>query len=234
MPARGDGEHRAEPRPDERRWRRAVAPGEVVEAHRRSSIDRAKRFRELRRCVAGQPRDRRQEAPLVRPWLEGRLDRGTAWCACRTLALQRQGDQVPEASLGQEVLGGEEPVVTAEVKLDSRRHGLAQQGRSEGPGATRRDEAVEEHPHVAAVARAGSFQCCGHPVGLACVEVGECVQGPRFLVEVTHQQRAGVTAQQRVDADRRATLQVCPESIVGQRQVVLPGASACPPAPRRR
>ena len=45
----------------------------------------------------------------------------------------------------------------------------------------------------------------GTPLGMAGVQVGERVQHPGALVEVAREQRAGVAAQERVDADRCPT-----------------------------
>lgn len=73
---------------------------------------------------------------------------------------------------------------------------------------------------MATVARPGTFERRRDAMGVTRVQIGERVQHPGALVEVGGQQRAGITAQQRVDADRRLTPQMRRENVVGELQVL--------------
>jgi hypothetical protein len=74
--------------------------------------------------------------------------------------------------------------------------------------------AVEEHPDMATVAGSRTFQCRRHAVVMASVEVGEGVEHPGALVEVTGNEGASVTAQQRVDPDRHLASKVRRQHVV--------------------
>lgn len=60
---------------------------------------------------------RGEERPLVVPRLESLRIEELRCAALAAVPLERERDQVPEAGLGQEVLGGEEPVVALQVHL---------------------------------------------------------------------------------------------------------------------
>jgi hypothetical protein len=71
----------------------------------------------------------------------------------RSVALKRQSDQVPERTLGQEVLSREEPVVAGQVQLGSYGHGFPEQVDPYAPGRRSGHRRRKERPDVTASAR---------------------------------------------------------------------------------
>ena len=122
----------------------------------RRSASRAKR---LGLCARDLP-DGGQERPLVGVGLELLVQKdavaGRSW-----LLLQRQGDQVAEAALGQRVLIREEPVIGAQPDLRAAFHRLGEKMRTQLPRQAGRDGLREEEPDVGAVAGARAFQSGG-------------------------------------------------------------------------
>src|SRR5688572_28226069 len=72
-----------------------------------------------------------EKGPLVRPRLQCRWIEEQCVAARGGLALERQGDEVPEPGFGEVILGREQPVVAGEVQLSPRRHRLPEQRRTE-------------------------------------------------------------------------------------------------------
>jgi len=84
-----------------------------------------------------EPADAREEGPLIRPGLESVIEKDAVALVARRF-LQRQGDQVAEASLRHRILAREEPVVRVETQLGPPLHGLREHMRPEPPGERRR------------------------------------------------------------------------------------------------
>jgi hypothetical protein len=59
---------------------------------------------------------------------------------------------------------------------------------------------------------------------MACIEIGQSVQKPGSVVEVTCQQRAGVTAEEGVDSECLLPAYMSQQDVVGQRKVILLGS----------
>nr|WP_109279613.1 hypothetical protein [Streptomyces orinoci] len=144
--------------------------------------------------------------------------------------VQWQGDQTaePEAALGlvgQEVLGGEEPVVAGQGHLPPGVDGAAQERHAQGAGGGGRDRCGEERPDVRAGAGAGDLDQGGDAGFAAGRGVGGGVTAPVaavLAVEVAGQETAGVIGQHRVQAEVEFTalldgVEVAVDGLVGER-----------------
>lgn len=119
-----------------------------------------------------------QESPLVRI----RSEVGIHEYAVTTFArpfLQRQGDQVAEATLGHRVLVREQSVVGFQLQLPGARAGVADDCRTQAPGITGGNAGCKEHPRVRTLA-------CGPLAELNCAFgihlVAHCDDGGQAVV----------------------------------------------------
>ena len=95
------------------------------------------------------PSRARKERPLIGPWNEVVVEKhAVALIACALL--ERQGDQVAEATLGQRVLVGKQAIVRIEPDIGTALHRLGQQVGTQASHQRRRKRIVKEQPHMAA------------------------------------------------------------------------------------
>ena len=103
-----------------------------------------------------------QICPLVRVGFKRLIDKNRiSLLSCQ--ALQRQGDQIAEAALGQSVLIGKHPVVGGQLQTCPLLHGCGEQGAAQTPGADAGDRFREKEPQMRSRSAAGPF----HPAGEA-------------------------------------------------------------------
>ena len=148
------------------------------------------------------------------------------------LALQRGRDQVAGPLTGQHVLGGEQPVVAAQVHPATDRDRLAHQRRPELARGRCRHGIGEEDPHVRADPGAGHLQRGGRSDGSRRLQVGERVQHGGLSVEVRGEPAGLVAGEHRIQADVDVAGQMRGQHLGRQRQVSYVGGSSslAPPA----
>jgi len=133
---------------------------------------------------------------------------------------------------GQHVLGGEEPVVTAQVHPATDRDGLANQRRPELACGRGRHGICEEDPHVRADPGARHLEGGGCADGSRRLQVGERVQHGGQSVEVGGEPAGLVAGEHRIEADVDVAGQMRGEDLGRQRQVSdVGGSSAFAPPP---
>ncbi|TMA33309.1 MAG: hypothetical protein E6J79_18055, partial [Deltaproteobacteria bacterium] len=104
------------------------------------------------------------------------------------LVLQRQGDQVAEASPGQRILVGKEPVVGRHRQLMAARHRFGDQVAPHASRRGSRHRRGEEEPDVRAISRSRTLDGRREPNRPGGLDEGGDVVGPRRLVEVGRQE----------------------------------------------
>ncbi|MFO1206301.1 MAG: hypothetical protein U1E63_11330 [Burkholderiales bacterium] len=170
--------------------------------------------------------NRRQELPLVRVRPQIGVDKHSEPVLPRLL-LQRQGDQIAEAALGQGVLIGKQAVVGRELQLPGARAGVADDGSAHPTRIPGRYTLGEEDPGVRPVSRAGSLDCNRDAEIGARTGEGSNILSPLGIVEIDREEVAVVVLQQRIDTDRVVTGQVGVDGSVRERdQRAIPTVSA--------
>ena len=160
---------------------------------------------------------RSEEAPLVGHDLEAVVHEDAPALVARR-ALQRQGDEVAKAASGKRVLAGKETVVGVEPQFVTLSCRLSQQGGTQTPRLGCRDRLSEEDPQVGAAARARDLHIGRRPSLFAGRQHDGNVATPFGLVEVQHEEAAGLVWPQWVDADRLAAGEVITNDAIGERQ----------------
>ncbi|MEV0129021.1 hypothetical protein AB0H83_11255 [Dactylosporangium sp. NPDC050688] len=142
------------------------------------------------RVARAEPVEGRQVRPLILVRLQRRQVQERRQPVPAAPALQRRGDQIPEAALWQHVLVREQPVVGAQVHRAAQHHGLVDQRGADEAGDGGGDRLGEEHPHVRAAPGLGDLERCRYPAGAGRLGVRECVEHRGRTVEVRHQEVA--------------------------------------------
>ena len=202
-----------------RRW--TVLPDQVGPRQAGAGVDGPQRFRQHRDRLPAEAGDGRQECPLVLPRTQRRRVDERGRSPIEAASVEGERDQVPEGTLGHEVLGREEAVVARQVQLGAGSHRLAKQRRAQHSGGGRGHLLLEEDPHVGTIARARYLHHRRHLRGVTGVEVCQGIERPRATVEITGEEGAGVAGQERVDPDGRVAAQVAGDHLVGEREVLL-------------
>ncbi len=161
------------------------------------------------------------EAGQVGPLVGVRLQEGQVeedgGAAAAGAAGQRGGDQVAQPAGGQDVLGGEEPVVAGQVHPPAHGDRLAQQPAAHLPGGRRGHRGGKEQPHVGAEPGAGDLQRAGGTGGPGRLEVGQRIQQRGRPVEVGREPLAAVPVEQWIQADLQLAGEVRVDNVSAQR-----------------
>ena len=88
---------------------------------------------------------------MIRVRAQFDIDEYTAAPFARPL-LQRQGDQIAEATFGHRVLVRKQAVIGSKLQLSGPRAGMADDGRAQASGIASRNAAGKEHPDVRPIA----------------------------------------------------------------------------------
>ena len=149
-----------------------------------------------------------QEGPLVVVGLQVTVDEDAA-AAFTGRLLQRQGDQVAEASDagtarprlagGHRVLIRKQAVVGAELQLAGACAGVADEGGTQPASIACRHAGGEEDPRVCPIAGAGDFKRDRHAQRIARAGEGARILSPLGIIEVHRQKVAGVIREQRIN-----------------------------------
>ncbi len=115
--------------------------------------------------------------------------------------LQWQGDQVAKATLGHRVLIGKQAVVGRELQLPGARAGMADDGRAQAAGITRRHPASEKHPDVRPFAGSRNLERRRDTEFGTRLHESPGIFSPLGFVEIDGEKMTGIVLQQRIDAD---------------------------------
>lgn len=137
--------------------------------------------------------------------------------------MERRRDQVAGAPPGQYVLGGEEPVVAAQVHPDTDRDGLANQRSPELARGCSRHGICEEDPHVRADPGARHFSRGWRTHRSGGLQVGQRVEHGRLAVEVGGEPAGLVAGERGIQADMDVAGQMRGQDLGRQRQVSYVG-----------
>ncbi len=158
-------------------------------------------------CAVRQPGDflgadsahGRQVGPLIGLRFQGAEIQEHRGPSLPALPLERSGEEVPDGvGARQRVLGGEQPVVAAQVHLTAQRHRLPKQAHAESSCGSRRNSAREEQPNVGANAGSRDLECSWCPERSSGLQVGQGVEHGCRAVKVRGHPMAAVVSQQRV------------------------------------
>jgi hypothetical protein len=171
----------------------------------------------------------RKECPLIGPWNEAVVKKhAIALITCALL--ERQSDQVTEATLGQRVLVRKEAIVRIEADVWPAFHRLGQQVGTKASHQRRRQRIVEEQPYMAAASGARSLEGGWDSQSVAGTQKRGGVILPPRLVEVDCEEEARLVEQQGVHTSNEglsfgiASRQVPADDVVGDRQEAAVGA----------
>jgi hypothetical protein len=107
-------------------------------------------------------------------------------------ALQGKGDQAAESALGKSVLAWEEAIVAREPQLRTPFYGQGQQKRAQRTCGERQKRFGKEDPLVASLPGSGALEDCRDSPLPAHRQEGQGIVFPARVVEVDHQQPAGL------------------------------------------
>ena len=126
---------------------------------------------------------------MVWPRHEVVIHEDTVALVTRT-ALERQGDQVPEAALRHRVLVREEPVVGVQADVRPVLHRLREKVRAEPARQRRRNRVLEEEPRVSAAPGSRALERGGQAEAPTALKEGDRIGLPALLVEINGQEEA--------------------------------------------
>jgi len=127
----------------------------------------------------------------------GHTTNGSHMGSLPELVLERQRDQIAEASARHRILAREQPVIGVHAELVAPRHRLGDEIAAHLAGDARGDRRREEESDVGSVARARSLDRGGHTDAPARLHKGAHVLGPCALVEVHGEEPASLVIEQR-------------------------------------
>jgi hypothetical protein len=163
--------------------------------------------------------DASEKRPLVGERLEVGIKKNRV-AGIAGLPLERQGDEIAEATARQGILVREQPVIRREAEIRARLHRLGEQVRAELAGEHRRDRLLEKEPCVRSVARTRTFDrgrqspLAAHPC-----EPRDIIP-PAGAVKIDRQKKARLIAQHRIHAhDEPLVAPVAPAEVVVHRLV---------------
>ena len=159
----------------------------------------------------GDPRQRLQIGPLVLERLQALVHKQRV-ATLAGLLLQRQRDEVPEASLRQRVLAWEQAVVGRHPQRGTARHRVGQKHQPEPPRERCQHRLAEEEPDMGALPRARALDCRDETELAACLAQRHHIRTPRAFIEIDRQQPTHIAGQQRIDAHHMAAPQM-PEQL---------------------
>src|SRR5260370_22265539 len=98
--------------------------------------------------------------------------------------LQRQSNQVTEATCGHVILAWKEPIIRLEPNVGAALHRLRDQMGAQLPGVGCGHRFGEKDPDMGAIAGAGTLKGCGNMLFSACCDKRQSITLPSGLVEI--------------------------------------------------
>jgi hypothetical protein len=149
-------------------WWRGSGPVVSGPAGRVGSGERIELQGELFEVLDAGCGDTGQVGPLIGGGFEGGGFEEDGGAVASARPVQGEGDQVPETLARQHVLGGEQPIVGAQIELGSLVHGMAEQsGADLAGGGCRHRLGGEEQPDVSALPERDSSRRGCNPAAVA-------------------------------------------------------------------